>query len=592
MKLLRLYVLFLVLISSFSSWAKEIPLSEHPSPYIRLHANDAVHWQVWQPSILEQARKQNKLLFISVGYFSCHWCHVMRNESFNDAEVAKLLNKYFIPIKVDRELNPALDQQLMTFLQQSRGYGGWPLNAFVTAEGYPLFGLVYLPKDSFIQLLEKVSGEWKTDQAKLEKMALEAFQFMQRISEKTEPLPKAEDMLSQLLNRVRMTADDMQGGIGNAKKFPREALLLALLEILHDRPDEELKEWLQLTLDQMADRGLHDVIGGGFFRYTVDPDWHTPHFEKMLYTNASMIELYMKAYQFFQAPRYLALAKETADFIFREMSMPGGGYASALSAQDQQGREGGSYLWVRQSMAEGLSDTQWKMINQHWLLTEVDGAVFPMGQALGKDWFAIRQVLLKKRQQNPSPMDDKVLASWNGYLLTALAGLVDLTGEKTYQIKGQALYSYLKNKMDEGLVRQSQWGNDRYLEDFAFVAQGMLDWETRVLRQKPSKVITDRVIQAVDLFIGRSGWQLSDSQLLPAITEPLNIADAQLASPEIVLKRLIRRLSLQNHDLIKPGLSIVSNRIDGEFRSNILNYASHVVYLVNDKKVGAGNKSK
>ncbi|MCW8956849.1 MAG: DUF255 domain-containing protein, partial [Gammaproteobacteria bacterium] len=360
-QLMRLCVLLLVMFGSFAGWAKDKSLSNHPSAYIRLHANDAVHWQVWQPAVLEQARQQNKLLFISVGYFSCHWCHVMRNESFNDADVAKLLNQYFIPVKVDRELNPALDQQLMSFLQRSRGYGGWPLNVFVTAEGYPLFGLVYLPKDSFLQLLGKVSGEWKADQGKLEKMALEAFQYMRRLSEQTEPLPQIEDMLSRLRNRVKMTADDMQGGIGDAKKFPREALLLALFEVFKDKPGDWLRDWLQLTLEQMMSRGLHDTIGGGFFRYTVDPAWHTPHFEKMLYTNAAMIELYVGAFRIFKDPRYLAVAEETADFIFREMAMAGGGYASALSAQDQQGREGGSYLWLRESLAQGLSDTQWKM---------------------------------------------------------------------------------------------------------------------------------------------------------------------------------------------------------------------------------------
>ncbi|MFW2373168.1 MAG: thioredoxin domain-containing protein [Gammaproteobacteria bacterium] len=589
MQLLRLCVFILALTGSFSIWAKAPALSEHPSPYIRLHANDAVHWQVWQPSILQQARQQNKLIFISVGYFSCHWCHVMRNESFNDADVAKLLNKYFISVKVDRELNPALDQQLMSFLQQSRGYGGWPLNVFVTPEGYPLYGLVYLAKDSFIQLLENVSGEWKADQAKLEKLALEAFQFSRRLSQRTEPLPEVDDMLSRLFNRLRMTADELQGGIGNSKKFPREALLLALLELELEqkRSDAGLREWLQLTLEQMMNRGLHDVVGGGFFRYTVDPGWHTPHFEKMLYTNAAMIELYVSAYRVFQQSDYLDLAKETADFIFREMAMDGGGYVSALSAQDQQGREGGSYLWSRQSLAEGLSQAQWKMINQHWLLTEIDDGVLPTGLALGKEWSDIRQHLLKKRQLNPSPMDDKVLPSWNGYLLSALAALINATEDKKYQEKGQALYLYLKKEMDRGLARESAWGTNRYLEDFAFVAQGMLDWETRVLMQKPSKQINDRVVEAVDLFIGQSGWQLADTGLLPMVSEPLNIADAQLPSPEVVLKRLIRQLSLQDNEQIKRKLSVVSTRVDSEIRANILHYASHVIYLMKNENAAS-----
>lgn len=577
--MLRLSILLLTSFISFACWAKDNLLSNYPSPYIRLHANDAVHWQVWQPSVLEQARRENKLLFISVGYFSCHWCHVMRNESFNDVQVAKLLNQYFIPVKVDRELNPALDQQLMSFVQQTRGYGGWPLNVFVTPDGYPLYGLVYLPKDSFIQLLEKVSAEWKGDQAKLNTMAVDAFQFIRRLSEKTEPLPETEDLLQHLLNRVKVTADDMQGGVGNAKKFPREALLLALLEILPEQDDGWLKDWLQLTLNQMMNLGLHDTVGGGFFRYTVDPDWHTPHFEKMLYTNAAMIELYVRAYQRLQQPQYLALAKETADFIFREMAIRDGGYASALSAQDQQGQEGGSYLWTQQSLMDVLSEFQWKMINQHWLLTQIDGGLLPMGHALGRDWSGIRQTLLKKRHLNPSPMDDKVLPSWNGYLLSALSKLVAVSAEKPYLEKTQSLYEYLKNKMMQGLSRDHQLGSSRYLEDYAFVAQGLLDWETGVLKQKPSALISERVIEAVDVFIGQNGWQLSDTLLLPALSDYLNIADTQLPSPEIVIKRLIRRLSLQNHAKVKRKLASVSSRIGGEFKANILSYASHVIYL-------------
>ena len=584
MQLLRLCLFVLSLISAFTCWAKPPSLTEHPSPYIRLHANDAVHWQVWQPSVLEQARKENKLLFISVGYFSCHWCHVMRNESFNDAAVAQLLNKYFIPIKVDRELNPALDQQLMDFLQQTRGYGGWPLNVFVTPQGYPLVGLVYLPKEALIDLLESVSGEWKSAQAKLEQLALDVFQYRRQIAEHTEAIPRLDDILTRFLNRVRMTADDMQGGIGNANKFPREALLLSLIDVLQYRPDEGLKDWLQLTLRQMMNRGLHDVVGGGFFRYTIDPDWHTPHFEKMLYTNAAMIELYVKAYQYFQEPIYLAVAQETADFIFREMAMPGGGYASALSAQDQLGLEGGSYLWSQQSLAKQLNESQWKMINQQWLLTEIEGGVLPMGLALGEEWSAIRQRLLDKRRQNPSPMDDKVVASWNGYLLSSLARLIKVSGNKSDQEKAQALHLYLKQKMTEGIAREDEWGSARYLEDFAFVAQGMLDWETLVLKQPPSKVISARVKQAMDIFIGNSGWQLSDSRLLPVVIEPLNIPDAQLPSPEIVLKQLIYRLSLQENKQVSQQLSVVSGRVDGEFRANILSYASHVSYLMNREK--------
>ncbi|TNF35937.1 MAG: thioredoxin domain-containing protein [Gammaproteobacteria bacterium] len=567
-------LLLFLLIYSLPSVADE-GLQNHPSPYIRLHANDAVQWRLWNASVLQQAREQNKLILVSIGYYACHWCHVMRNESFNESDVAAVLNRQFIPVKVDRELEPALDDYLMDFVQKTRGYAGWPLNVFVTPQGYPLLGMVYLPRQDFIQLLHSVANEWRQEPAKLNQMAQEAFRFGQLLHAGSHPLPDDKELYLRFIHALMNMADELQGGLGHQAKFPQPALLQALLTFHQQQPDQSwLAEYLHLTLRNIATRGLHDIIGGGFFRYTTDPDWHTPHFEKMLYTNAGLMQVYVRAYEVFDDVFYLDMALETAGFLLREMMHESGGFISSLSAQDSSNVEGGSYLWEKQDFRHILTDAQWEQVNAAWSFYHMtDSQLFlPTGVAVDKRWDAIKQRLLKKRKNNPSPEDEKKLPSWNGYTLSALAKLYAVKPLDDLRRAGDRLYAWLMNQVNAGLFRNTGTEQRRYLEDYAFVAQGVLDWG--MVREKPDSTIAVNklVNQAMDLFLTPDGWRLSDEQIIPLPGLKRVLADGDLPSSAAVMAALVKRT-----DGNRP---INFSQVDRLFLADLAGHASTVEYLL------------
>ncbi|MES9880324.1 MAG: DUF255 domain-containing protein, partial [Sedimenticola sp.] len=272
-------------------------LKEHPSPYLAMHGDDPVQWQEWGEEALARARKENKLLFISSGYFACHWCHVMQRESYSNPQIAALINTYFVPIKVDRELQPALDEHLIEFVRRTRGHAGWPLNVFLTPEGYPVFGLTYSPSEQFNQLLLKLKGAWGNQPEQLAKMARRAAGEM----ESGKPAPDKDQPINPrslhvgLVTMALAMGDEMEGGFGAQNRFPMAPQWSALLARLTVDKDERLLALAELTLDQMANQGLRDQLQGGFFRYTVDTGWQVPHFEKMLYTQALLSQLYIQA---------------------------------------------------------------------------------------------------------------------------------------------------------------------------------------------------------------------------------------------------------------------------------------------------------
>ncbi len=555
------------------------PLQNHPSPYIRLHAHDAVQWQLWSESIIQQARRENKLIFVSIGYFACHWCHVMREESFNDPIAARLLNENFIPVKVDRELNPALDDYLMDFLQKTRGYGGWPLNVFVTPQGYPLLGLVYAPQPDFVQVLQGLQSEWQKDTVRLNKLALDAFEFSKQMNAGVHAIPDAKELDFRFMQALLAIADELQGGLGHQAKFPQPSLLLILLNRYQQQTDHEwLRDYLQLTLKQIASKGLHDVIGGGFFRYTVDPDWQTPHFEKMLYTNAGLVQVYVRAFEVFGDSYYLDVAVETVEFMLRELQHESGGFISSLSAQDSQGVEGGSYVWTREELQNALSADQWQQVNKVWQFYQLQDSqmLLPVGMAQQDRWREIRLSLMQKRNTNSSPKDEKIVASWNGYTLSALAKLYAVKPQAAVADAGDRLFDLLLAKAKKGLTRTLADEHRRYLDDYAFVSQGLLDW--RDTRKKSDIDVTLKKLlnRALAIFKTEDGWRLSDDQLLPLPSDKLVIADGDLPSPAVVLMNAAERIG------IKHKFNI--NRVDRYFLADPLGHASTVEFYSRTRK--------
>ncbi|MEN8130606.1 MAG: DUF255 domain-containing protein, partial [Pseudomonadota bacterium] len=344
-------------------------LKGHASPYLALHGEDPVHWQTWGPQTIASARKSNKLMFVSSGYFSCHWCHVMQRESYKNKAIAQILNERFIPIKIDRELEPVLDEWLMAFIQETRGHGGWPLNVFLTPQGHPLVGVLYLPPEQFKDYLLKLDHIWNQDRQGLTETAANAAWVMnkrQQVAQGLIPDIQPFELEQQLNSQALKIADEMAGGFGQQTKFPLSPQLSALLTLYAKQSSQQMGDFLSLTLQQMADNGLYDRLGGGFYRYTVDPYWRIPHFEKMLYDNAQLVAVYFRAAEIFSRPEFENTAFFTLDFLLREMSTDEGGFVASLSAVDEQDREGAYYLWDRETLHEILSDQEYDIAIMAW----------------------------------------------------------------------------------------------------------------------------------------------------------------------------------------------------------------------------------
>ncbi len=540
-------------------------LKAHPSPYLRLHADDPVAWQEWGPGVFERARRENRLVYVSVGYFSCHWCHVMQRESYKDPEIARYLNTHFIPVKVDRELEPALDARLIAFAEATRGMAGWPLNVFLTPEGYPLYALLYAPPAEFRATLERLQGLWVKDAQNLSALA-RASAAGPAVGPPRAPPPHitAERYAEKLLAGAFAVADTIQGGFGEQSKFPSVPQLEFLLERQARRPEARLEAFLRLTLDQMAGLGLRDHLGGGFFRYTVDPGWMTPHFEKMLYDNALLVRLYLRAARLLRHAPYEAVARHTLDFLLSEMRAAdsSGAFIAALSAVDDQGVEGGYYLWHPDELRRLLTAEQYEAFGVRYGLSDppafehgylpvpraelqaVARALAPrsaeeVARALAA---AERTLLAARRAERRLPRDTKLLAGWNGLALAAFSEAARLTGEARYREAAGAVRDYLLNTLWDGqrLRRAVDRGREVgqvSLEDYAYVSAGLLEWARLTGRKADARQAAAVAQAAWRRFYAAEGWRLSENTLLAGAAAVGSVADGPLPSPSAVLIR-------------------------------------------------------
>jgi uncharacterized protein YyaL (SSP411 family) len=567
----RVVVLLLLVVQAaiVPVWAERSnQLANHPSPYLAMHGEDPVHWQDWGEAAQQAAIREDKLLFVSSGYFSCHWCHVMQRESFSDPEVAALLNKYFIAVKVDRELNPALDSKLIDFVEHTRGYAGWPLNVFITPEGYPLVGLVYLPPADFKSLLQNLATQWQQRKAELKQLAAAATEELvaPQISE-SEVLSQdsGEEYAKYLLAHTFTLADELQGGFGQQNKFPSVPQLQVLLAEYQRNQTERLGGFLQLTLDHMASQGLNDQLGGGFFRYTVDPAWQTPHFEKMLYDNAQLASLYLQAATVFPQRDYQAVAYRTLDFMLRELATPEGALAASLSAVDEQGVEGGYYLWHEADLSRLLTQTEMQVVKLVWgikgapaleaghHLTQSMSLEQAAGQlklpltTLQTNFASAQKKLLQARAQRRLPIDNKKIAAWNGLALSALAQAVASPAGNRYQSAATRLRDYLVRVLWNGQQLQRVMTatgpvGQAGLEDYAYVAKGLLDW-AEVSGHEVDRGLALRIAQqAWQRFYGKQGWQLSEAMWLKYGAGVTLLPDGVMPAPSDILIATCLRL--------------------------------------------------
>jgi uncharacterized protein YyaL (SSP411 family) len=541
-------------------------LGGHASPYLALHANDPVTWQDWDQDAVTQARRDGKLLYISIGYFSCRWCHVMQRESYRDREVAQFLNRHFVPVKIDRELEPALDARMSAFAESLQGISGWPLNVFVTPQGHPLYAVLYLPPQEFLAVLQRLQYMWARERRRLQTLAAQAAAGGRGPGPPRLNSVRVSDYVARAEAAALALGDPFNGGFGEVSKFPSVPLLQFLLDRWQHTHSPDIKAFLLLTLDQMAALGLHDHLAGGFFRYTVDPGWTTPHFEKMLYDNALLAQLYLRASRVFARPDYETVARRTFDFMVRELFAGDGALIASLSSVDNNGIEGGYYLWRAEELRRLLQPLEREAYALAWGMSgpaPFDAGYLPIKSMPVADVAKTLQrseaetvALLKRasrklrhaRSQRRLPRDTKVLAAWNGLALSAFAYAARVTGEAQYRQSAQALRGYLAQRLwgKSGLARafaNGQAVGKPGLEDYAYVAQGLFAWAKLTGLQADYELPSQIVQAAWGRFYGPQGWRRAESSLIVAETGQDVILDGPMPSPSGVLAQVSLELA-------------------------------------------------
>ncbi|MTI30830.1 thioredoxin domain-containing protein [Xanthovirga aplysinae] len=477
-------------------------LIHESSPYLLQHAYNPVDWYPWGEEAISLAKKENKPIMVSIGYSSCHWCHVMEKESFEDPEIAKLMNQHFICIKVDREERPDIDQIYMNAVQTMGLAGGWPLNVFLTPDQKPFYGGTYFPNKGWAELLQNVQAAYKQNRDKLEESAekfTEALQLSEtsRYNLHTKSKKFSKEVLDQIYQTISPKIDNLKGGMDKAPKFPMPCIWQFLLKYYHISADEKCKQEVKITLDHMARGGIYDQIGGGFARYSVDNNWHVPHFEKMLYDNGQLISLYSEAYSLSKEVQYKEIVYGTIDFIDREMSNGEGGFYSALDA-DSEGEEGKFYVWHKNELqslfgdlstligdyynvrAKGNWENEKNLLHKRMSDENFAGKHKIELSELKETIREAKQVMLEARNTRPRPgLDDKILTSWNAIMLKGLVDAYAAFGEaKFLQLalkNAQFIDQKLTNK--KGLYRTYKNGKaslKAYLEDYALVIQAYI----------------------------------------------------------------------------------------------------------------------
>jgi uncharacterized protein YyaL (SSP411 family) len=549
-------------------------LRAHPSPYLAMHADDPVRWQTWTRAVLERARREGKLVYLSSGYFTCHWCHVMQRESYRNEEIARYINRHFIPVKIDRELEPALDARLIAFAEKTLGRAGWPLNVFLTPEGHPLYALLYEPPAEFLAGVKRLHALWEKEAAELRRLAAREAQPAAGPGKPEVNSERARRYAGAVAGGALEMADMLQGGFGETSKFPSvpqlDFLLMTLAAGASPRA-QELQEFMTVTLDHMAQGGLYDHLGGGFFRYTVDPGWKTPHFEKMLYDNALLARLYLRAAHVLKRDSYGQVARETLAFMARELRDKNGAMIAALSAVDDKDVEGGYYLWSERELAALLTDEELSVWRLAFGMT--DAPPFGAGhlpyrarndaevaKALSLEPAVVQARLdsargkfLAARQQRTVPRDTKLLAGWNGLALAAFAEAARAlahapapSGEKRagagtdYAAVARGLRDYLVNRLWDGRrLKRAVAGGAAVgavaLEDYAYVALGLLEWARFTGEEADYRVARAVAAAAWQALHGPRGWRLAEQDLLGTDERADVVADGPMPSPVAVL---------------------------------------------------------
>ncbi len=587
----------LVVLLSNSAPADEKPeptnrLAGETSPYLLQHAHNPVDWFPWGAEAFEKARKEGKPIFLSVGYSSCHWCHVMERESFSDEQIARTLNEHFVCIKVDREERPDVDAVYMAAVQAFQGSGGWPMSVFLFPDGRPFFGGTYFPPhdgenfEGFDSVLDRVIAAWRDHRKELDHDADQVAAIVKRrtaAARALRKLPLARSMADDGQAQMAGSFDPEYGGFGfdpdvpKRPKFPEATNLLFLLDRHRRQPGRDgllargapgggtsPLAMVETTLDQLARGGIRDHLAGGYHRYSTDRMWVVPHFEKMLYDEALIASTFLQAFEVTKDDRWRREAEATLDFVAREMTTPEGGFASAFDA-DAAGEEGSYYVWTREEVAKVLGDGDDARVfaivyglngapsfeEDRYVLRlprpwkDVAASLGTEPGALEARLSPLRAKLLEARQERPGPsLDDKVIAGWNGLMIAAFADGFRVLKEERYRRTAEKAADFLLARLRDGeggLMRSYRAGRAKggaYLDDYAYLAQGLLrlhDATGERVRLDQARALVDRMI--AEFADEEGGFYLTSEEQESLLARPKDPYDGALPSGNAVAVR-------------------------------------------------------
>ena len=602
------YIVFVVS-TFFACQGDKVNSSNHlanaSSPYLREHADNPVNWYEWSNEALTKAKKENKPIIISIGYASCHWCHVMEEESFMDTAVARIMNENFISIKVDREERPDIDQVYISASQLLTGHAGWPLNAFALPDSKPFYAGTYFSKEQWLSLLSQVIEAYKNENATLVRQAEQVTQgviandaIIPLASNNNIDLKKTYD---EIIPAWESFFDFNKGGLAGAPKFPIPVIWEFLLQDYRQTKNEQTLKAVTTTLDQMAKGGIYDQLAGGFARYSTDAEWKVPHFEKMLYDNGQLVSLYSHAYQVTRKEEYATVIKETLNFIETNLTSPEGGFYSSLNA-DSDGEEGTFYVWTKSEIEELLDQKSATIIKDYYNITDpgnwekkknVLHNTMPLGNVAAKHTIPeidakkilhqSRQILLTAREERIHPsLDDKILTSWNAIMMTGYVDAFWAFGNQEYLDIALKNAEFLKLRMikENGkLLRSYSKGKasiDAFLDDYAFLSHAYIKlYEATFDLQwlNLARTITDYAVNHFhDSASGLFFYTSNESTHL--IARKMEIPDQVIPSSNSVMADVLYTLGLYFEEKTYNSISLnMVNQISKDITQNGPYYA-------------------
>ncbi|WP_142784979.1 thioredoxin domain-containing protein [Changchengzhania lutea] len=570
-------------------------LINETSPYLLQHAHNPVNWKAWSETTLEQAKSENKLLLISVGYSACHWCHVMEHESFEDSLVAQVMNTNFINVKVDREERPDVDQVYMSAVQLMTGQGGWPLNVVALPDGRPVWGGTYFQKEQWVNALNQISKLFVEKPEKLIEYAdnlEQGIKALDVVELNTDEPVFEKQFISEALQNWSKQFDNNAGGMNRAPKFMMPNNYHFLLRYAYQTQDEKLKEYVNLTLTKMAYGGVFDQIGGGFSRYSVDTKWHVPHFEKMLYDNAQLVSLYSDAYLITKNELYKDIVTETLEYIQNEMTTTNGAFYSSLDADSNtpegELEEGAFYVWKKDEL-KAIIDQDFNLFSDYYninnyglwehgnyvLIRNEDDASFLKKHELTKEallnkkreWKAL---LVSERNKRDKPrLDDKTLTSWNALMLKGYVDAYRAFGNPDYLAAAEKNANFILNnqlKEDGGLNHSFKNGVSTingYLEDYAATIDAFLALYENTLNETWLTTARDLINYTFDHFFDTNSnmFYFTSNQDKALVSRSIEYRDNVIPASNSIMAKNLFKLShyFDNQHYSKTAISMLNN---------------------------------